>query len=218
MKKFQQFLNEVKLGRIVDHISKYDCASLTAFRVSKDCDSNEFYDFKENKARNKKLEAMLLLKKYGIIPVKGVYIENYGTDKARESKEDTFFVMNLNNDKDFKKNIMKLAEEFEQDSILYIPKTDIERDGTCSAFLISTNKCPNAYPGQGKIGVEMEFKNIKLNKFNEFMTKVGNKPFYFTENIDTSKINMFNGTYSSGVGLEYASKTDWRNLIQEDSE
>jgi|JFJP01.1.fsa_nt_gi hypothetical protein len=208
-------LKEAKMGRIVDHIAKYDCAMLTAFRGFKECDGADFYTLKENKARNKKLEANLLLKKYGVIKVNGVYIENYGTDSAKEVKEETFFVMNLLDKNDFKETIMKYAEEFEQDSILYIPKKEIEKDGTCDAFLISTNKCPNGFPGFGKIGVEKPYRKIAIGKFNEFMTKVDNKPFHLTEEIDNSKMNLFNGSYMSGLGIEYVAKTNWKNLVND---
>ena len=57
----------------------------------------------ENFERNKQLKAVMLNKGYGVTSVDGTYIEDFGTDAAKEVKEDSFFVVNLKDDPKFKR-------------------------------------------------------------------------------------------------------------------
>jgi len=79
---------------------EHTSAILSAFR--------EEYTNKENYERNRKLKADLLSKGYGVAAVK--------------LSEQSLFVVNLKDDKDFNSTIANLGHEWEQDSVLIIPK------------------------------------------------------------------------------------------------
>ena len=217
--KFDDFLLEKSMSRVIEHIKNHDCGMITAFRNDKDCEdkSKGTYTPSENKARNKQLEIKLNLKKYGYSKVKGVYIENYGSEEAEECKEETFFVVDINDKKTLRDDLIKFGTEYEQDSILFIENGTMNRAGSCNAELIGTNDCPNTYPGLGKI---VTYKNIKIGNFNEFMTKVGNKPFYLSNDIENIKemgnVNQWSGHIISGLGMQADANGDWRKLIEEE--
>lgn len=217
MKRYEEFINEKSTTRFINHLSKHDCVFITAFRYSENCGIGKIYSQKENLARNRKLYAQLMLKNYGVTKVNGVYIENFGSKTKEEikSEEQSFLVVNLSDDIDFKDNVLNLGIEYEQDSILFIQKPKIERNLEIECQLISTNKCEDAFPGFGKIGVTKKFNKIKIGKFSDFMTTIGNKPFYITSNLDESEVTVFNKTYTSGIGLKYAVDNDWKNLIED---
>ena len=59
----------------------------------------------ENFERNRQLKAVLLNKGYGVTDVDGTYVEDFGTEAAKEVKEHSFFVVNLKNDSNFKDTI-----------------------------------------------------------------------------------------------------------------
>lgn len=65
-----------------------------------------------------------------------------------------------------------LGKEFEQDSVLYIPK------GGATSFLIGLKE--GVFPG---LHVRKEYPILKLGKENEIMTRVKGRPFFFTEDI-----------------------------------
>jgi hypothetical protein len=76
----------------------------------------------ENYERNRQLKAVLLNKGYGVADIDGTYVEDFGTDAAKEVKEDSFFVVNLKDDPNFKDTITGLGEHFCQDSVLFVPR------------------------------------------------------------------------------------------------
>ena len=49
----------------------------------------------ENFERNKQLKAVMLNKGYGVTSVDGTYIEDFGTDAAKEVKEDSYFCWSI---------------------------------------------------------------------------------------------------------------------------
>ena len=172
-------LNEGSLSRLWQHAVNSDSGIITAFRSEEyDDDGNvvKSYTKKENMKNNKDLRAVLQRLGYGVIKVHGSYIENYDTDKAKEVKENAYFVFDKNNTGILKKDLKKLGQHYKQDSILFIPK------GGKSAELIGTKKDEYsnkfAYPEYGQ--------SVKYNKSgwgieNEFMTKKKNQPFSFTQ-------------------------------------
>ncbi len=116
----------------------------------------------ENYERNRQLKAVLLNKGYGVTDVDGTYVEDFGTDAAKEVKEDSFFVVNLKNDPNFKDTITGLGEHFCQDSVLFVPR------GGEQSYLIGTNDAD--FPGYGN---EEETGEFLGGKEGEFMTRVG---------------------------------------------
>ena len=174
LNKFRQELNESSLTRIWRHITGSDAAIITAFRGSNvkcthDTDKGKVFSKSENQDRNKQLMAALLRKKYSVTSLKGIYVEGYGTDEAIEQNENSFLVVNHNNDRDFKKTISDLGELYCQDSILMI-----EKQGT-NAYLLGTN---HDWPG---LGVEVSQGRFKPKTEGEFMSRKGNASFVFVK-------------------------------------
>jgi methyltransferase-like protein len=141
--KVPEILTESSMSRIVSLTEKYDCAILTAFRDKLiNCLNAEDVvgelNIRDNKGRNKALKAYLLNKKYAITNVKGNYIENYVSEKQKEldakskevvarpepkeKSEDSFFVVNINNDPNFVDEIIKLGKLFCQDAVMIFEK------------------------------------------------------------------------------------------------
>lgn len=167
-------LNESGLSRVWAHMKDHDTGILTAFRYAKACGKGDVYTKAENLKRNKSLLAKLQSKRYGVTSVKGSYIENYGSKDEKEVGENVFFVIDLKDTGKLKKDLIELGKEFEQDSILYIPK------GGDKSELIGTNSCPNGYPGMAKTVTN---NSRVLGKSGEFFTRVKGRPFTFGENV-----------------------------------
>ena len=178
-------LKESGLSRVLQHIEAHDCAILTAFRndpkdMSKcakgsvDDNDQEGNTRALNKKRNRDLKAMLLGFDYGVTAVDGSYIENFEQPDQIEVKEDSFFVVNLNDDPDFVRNVQEMAEKFCQDSVIIIPQ------GGKAAYLYGTNE--SDFPGYGE---KVEVGGLKMGKEAEFMTRVNKRPFTFSEGLET---------------------------------
>jgi len=199
-----EIVTEASMSRILSLTEKYDCAIITAFRDelayclydAEDLTKISIYD---NKGRNKALKAYLLYNKYAITNVKGNYIENYISEKQKEldaeskevivraepkeKKEDSFFIVNLNDDPKFIENIIKLGKLFCQDAVMIFEKESGRK------YLYGTNKSP--YPGLDETDT---FSNYNFGDESEFMTKVKGRPFHAynpkedeLEKIDTLK-------------------------------
>ena len=131
-------LTESSLSRIYQHVTEHDTALLTAFRDDasdlSSCLDAAIEGNLSNKERNRDLKAALLSLGYGVTAVDGSFIENYGNlDKQVEVKEDSFFVVNLNDGSDFTEAITSLGTKYCQDSVLIIPQ------GGNGAYLYGTN-------------------------------------------------------------------------------
>jgi hypothetical protein len=180
-------LKESGLSRVHQHIEEHDCAILTAFRndpkdMSK-CAKGSIDDTDQkgntrtlNKRRNRDLKAILFGFDYGVTAVDGSYIENFEQPDQIEVKEDSLFVVNLNDDPDFVRNVQEMAEKFCQDSVIVIPH------GGKGAYLYGTNN--SEFPGYGE---KVEVGNLKMGKEAEFMTRVNKRPFTFGEGLETYK-------------------------------
>jgi len=178
------FLKESSLSRVYEHITEHDTAGLTAFRDdpfdgSKCSDSavveepSEERALKVNLRRNKELKATLLSLGYGVTRVMGAYIEGFKTEVAKEVSEQSFFIVNLEDDPTFFDNIKMLGEKFCQDSVLLVPK------GGKGAHLYGTNN--GEFPGYGE---SYEAGDFKGGGEAEFMSRVGGRPYTFAEDLD----------------------------------
>lgn len=176
MIKLKNILKESGLARLAQHMENHDCGTITAFRSKEGCaqQDDKEYTLQDNLKRNKQLLANLQSMGYGVTSVKGAYIENYKTPDAKEVTENVFFVVDLKDDGKIEQSLRKLGEQYEQDSILFIPK------GGKGSELIGTNHCENSYPGYGK---KISFNDRKLGGKGEFMTKVSGRPFVFESNL-----------------------------------
>lgn len=170
MKKFKDILEESSLSRIWSHNEKYDCGALTAFRYAKDCGKGDVLSKKENDDRNKKLSAILKTKGYGVTKLSGRYPEG-----GKAVKENSFFVVDFESKGNLENDLKKLGEEFEQDSILFIPKGAIQNK--TNAYLIGTNNCTNSWLGYGN---KRLFNKGKLGYSTEIYTSyINGRPFIF---------------------------------------
>ena len=176
----QDKVNESSLSRLWKHSKEHDTGTISAFRYAKDCNEGEIYSKSENFKRSKILKAKLLKLGYGVTKVAGTYIENYNTPKAKEVEEESYFVVDLQDTNKLKSDLIKLGTEFEQDSITYSKSSG-------EYYLISSNKCPDAYPGNGKIGVEIKLGKPIFSEKGEFFSKINGRPFVFksiNENVE----------------------------------
>ena len=182
MEGWRKFINESSLSRVRRHVQEHDCAVMTAFRGDPSDNSNctenaTMYD-SDNMTRNRDLKATLLGLGFGVTKVDGSYIEDFGTDIAKEVKENSLFCVNLKDDSTFIDRIVTLGEKFCQDSVLIIPR------GGEGAYLVGTNN--TEFPGFGNKEV---VGSLSYGKESEFMTRVGNRPFTTNEtlNLETYK-------------------------------
>ena len=186
--EWKQFLNESSLSRLYRHMMNYETAIITAFR-NDPSDELKCTDVSEvgavegentvhqtNKRRNRVLKATLLSLKYGVTRVDGSYIEDFETPEAYEVAEESFFVVNLQDDAGFIDQISKLGEKFCQDSVMIVPR---RAEG---AYLFGTNN--SEFPGFGQ---RIEAGDLSFGKEKEFMTKVRKRPMAFTEELETYK-------------------------------
>ena len=181
----KEVIKESSLSRIWEHYTKHQTGTISAFRYAPDCGEGTPYTLEENKKRNAKLKALLLKNGYGVTKIDGTYIENYGTPEAREVDEESFFVVDLKDKGNLKKDLIKFGKMFEQDSITFA-----EPNG--EYYLISSNECPNGYPGEGKIGVEEKLGKPEFGKASKntdmFFSKIRGRGFVFkglSENLIT---------------------------------
>jgi hypothetical protein len=165
----EHFMNESSLSRVWKHTTQHDSGIISAFRYAKDCGKGNVYTRKENMNRNSILKAKLLVKGYNITPIKGVYIENYGSDDEINVNENSFLIIDVDDKGKLREDLIKFGKMFEQDSITF-SKSNGEY------FLIGTNKCHKSHPGYGiikKLG-----KTIYGSK-GVFHSKVSGRPFVF---------------------------------------
>ena len=176
MEGWRKFINESSLSRVRRHVQEHDCAVMTAFRGdpadNSNCTENATMYDSDNMTRNRDLKATLLGLGFGVTKVDGSYIEDFGTDIAKEVKENSLFCVNLKDDSTFIDRIVTLGEKFCQDSVLIIPR------GGEGAYLVGTNN--TEFPGFGNKEV---VGSLSYGKESEFMTRVGNRPFTTNETL-----------------------------------
>src|SRR6056300_1724589 len=187
LNEWNNFLNESSISRTYEHILNHETAFITAHRGNTKDTTKCMPDHSttlDNFERNRQMKAVLFEKGYGVTDVDGTYVEDFGTDAAKEVKEDSFFVVNLKDDPNFKDTITGLGEHFCQDSVLFVPR------GGEQSFLIGTNEAD--FPGYGN---ETETGEFLGGKEGEFMTRVGKskRPIKFAEGLET-KAKMQNNT------------------------
>ena len=134
------------------------------------------------KEKNSDLKAALLQLGYGVTEVLGSYIEGYSPkeNKGKEIKEESFFIVNKDNKPNFKENIFKLAEYYNQDSFIY-------KHVNSNAILVGTNS--GEHPAKGG-----DLGDFIKDCAMQFMTKIGNKGFVFghSDEVTDAKPTSFN--------------------------
>jgi len=161
------------LSRNWSDMQEHDCALISAER--------DRYTYKENLARGHELEAFIAGAPagYGYKTERGSFIENFGTPLAVEVSEKSLFVVNLEDEPtaEFFDHMGELSEQFEQDSVLMIPK------GGKGAYLLGTHP-DNTFPPYGETEIVGDFRG---GVEDEFMTRTGGRPYVFKEELQTYK-------------------------------
>lgn len=140
----------------------------------------EPFSTEEKKYYNKKLKSVLLSYGYGITKVRGKWIEDLSKDTSSDDEE-SFFVVNINNDPSFKSKIFDLSEKFNQDAFTYSPL------GTTEGYAIGTNAA--SWPGYGN---SILLGNFTPNIIAQAMTSIKNRGFSFTnQECDKEKPKSF---------------------------
>ena len=176
----EQTLDESSLSRLWKFAKEHDTGTISAFRSRTNCNNGEKISKAENLQRSKVLKAKLLKLGYGVTKIYGVYIENYGSDNAQDVKEESYFVVDLKDKHRLKKDLIALGLEYEQDSITYSKETG-------EYYLISSNECPDGYPGKGKVGVEVKLGTPMFGDSGEFHSKINGRPFVFKSAEDVNE-------------------------------
>lgn len=198
----EKLLNESSLSRVLKHMKSHDSGTITAFRNARDCNSGEPYSKKENLQRNESLRAKLNKNGYGLTRVLGKYVEDFGAEDAKAVKEVVFFVVDLKDSGNLRKDLQKLGAEFEQDSILFVPK------GGKVASLIGTSVCPDAFPKKGKMKI---YNKRGLGKDGMFSTMVNGRPYVFESNSIPERLSYIKGV-TPMRGCHAVANSPWQEL------
>lgn len=175
----KQRINESNINRMLQWLKDCDCAFISAFRSElkdirdkkstylgpdKDWEEGKRFTHEENRQKNKMMVTELLQLGYGVTKIKGVYPEGM-TD---ESSEESYLVVNRDDDSNFLDNLLRIAEYYNQDSIYYKEK------GKTKGNLIGTNSCE--VPGWHQKGEDNE---LHIDTASNYMSRMGNKAFSF---------------------------------------
>jgi len=160
------------LSRIQRYIATNTCGIMTAFRGN--------LTKSENLRRNAELKSQLRNLGYSVTPVKGAYIEDFAGIDPQEVSEDSLFVANQTIRGDdagqLLSDLTRVAQRFDQDSILYIPHGG-------AGTLVGTSERSSAYPGMGVEVEQGEFLGLSQAALSRhpFLSRVRNRPFGFTD-------------------------------------
>lgn len=207
---------ESSLSRLYRHMQEHDCGTITAARFENvECPAagieGHVFTAQENKARNRSLQTKLNALGYGVTKIDGSYIENFGTPNAREVKEDSFFVVDLSDRGTLRDDLRRLGEEFQQDSIMFIP-----RGGeTSELWGTQPNTClsEEPFPAYGQVEV---FNHRRMGVEGEFMTKIRNRPFLFEQKALSEAGPLFVPQgMSSRMGMAAAAKKHWTEFLKD---
>lgn len=196
---------ESNINRLIKWINKHDIATVTAFRgtlkditpnTAQDVPEGHVFTHKENRERNRNLCALLLRYGYGLTKISGVYPEG-NTNLPKD--EESFIVVNLNDDPNFYERIFKASEYFNQDSFLFKAK-----GGDDVGYLIGTNNCD--WPGYGQ--------KCRAGKFlsdvqNAFMSRLGNRGFAFS---DEENLDQYSTTHQTRKDVRNQIRTQLRDI------
>lgn len=194
MKLHTIIVSESSLSRVTGKMGNHAIGMITAFRGE--------YTRRENMQRNVSLRSKLLNAGMQVTPVKGEFIENFGTDNAKPVRENTLFVVNPKEGDDngaLETLLRSLGEEFEQDSIFTKPFGQ-------SGRVVGTTKRAGVEPAHGD---GFDLPDYHPGKTAEFMTRVRNRPFTFEGFGDT----MLPPDHNMGRWpLSILAKKDWREV------
>jgi hypothetical protein len=157
-------INESSLSKIWRKYQECDSGTISACR-----DENTPA---QNSARTAKLKAALMGMGYSVTKINGVYIENYGTSKAKKVREVSFIVFDQNQTGALEQALRHLGAIYNQDSITY---NSVKEN---AYYLIGTSRRPSSYPGYGK---KVRLGKPMFGQSGEFHSTVNGRPFVFNE-------------------------------------
>ena len=163
----KEIIDESSLSRLYKHYKGHDSGTISACRGS--------FTKNENNIRTNELYVVLIGLGYSVTKIKGSYIETQDDGSKKEVSEDSFIVVDIKDKGDLKKNLIKLGEKFDQDSITFSLKSG-------EYFLIGTTKRDGAEPvyhQEIKLGAPM------FGKDGEIKSKVNGRPFVFEGVVST---------------------------------
>lgn len=152
-------LLESSLSRLWQTMQEHDTGIITAFRKE--------HSVKVNLERNQMLLADLR-RLFNVTSVKGSYIQDFGSPQATEVGENSYFVSDVKDFGTLEKELFRLGQKYDQDSIMFIPR------GGKKGFLLGTKE--GVWPG---LGTKHHYDNPVFGKGGEFMTRVNRRPFVF---------------------------------------
>lgn len=197
----KEILTESGLSRLYRATQKHDFGTITAYRYAPECGTGEPYSYRQNQQRNASLLAKLRSLGYGVTSIKGSYIENYNSPNAREVGENSFIVIDIQDKGTLRDDLLRLGEEFEQDSIIYGPAGGI-------GSLIGTNHCEGGYPGYHN---EAPQGMAIFGKSGEFMSRVKGRPFVFAESTEPTAYGV--AKYPTELrGIVEQARQPWQNI------
>lgn len=205
MKTYNSSINESSLSRIWRQAQAHDVGTISGWRNRLNCGDGRALTSAEKGTRNVILKSQLLMMGYGVTPIKGVYIENFGTPQAVRVREESFLVVDLKDNGHLKQDLIALGQKFEQDSVTF------QSAASNTYYLISSNTCPDAYPGKGKIGVELKLGSAMFGTSGQFFSTVSGRPFVFEGALypDLTRLDELRHYGPTEIrGIEYWSKQE----------
>lgn len=198
--EFPEYVNESTLSRVRQHMLEHDTAIISAEFQGRDV------RFKNNIKKNKQLRLQLNRMGYGVTHVRGHFLETSkkidsetGKPKKKLVKENFYVVVDLYDDDVLKRDVIKLGEKFDQDSVMFIPKMAKQ------ALIIGTTHREDAFPEYHKT---QKLKSLVFGKDDTFKTIIWGKPIVFNEATKTYRHAV--GFWPSFM-MRKACKDDWRD-------
>lgn len=172
----ESHLQEKSVSRLFSHMEDHDTGLITAFRGE--------FSKRENQARNLSLREKLKNLRYDFITVKGSFVENFGSDDPnapqKEVSEISYFVVDSTDSGNLQRDLIKLGVEFDQDSVLIVPRGSYDSSGNKigdkAYYVVTTER-----GGQSIGEKDFSFSGISVGQNNQYMTKLGNRPYTLTE-------------------------------------
>ena len=179
-------LIESSLSKIWKLTKKHDSGTISTYRGSDDFGENDGFTHEETRVRDRVLNARLLDKGYSVVKGKGVSLKNYGTNKAREVKENLFIVIDMRDSGNLKNDLLQLGQEFEQNSIAFSqPNGKYE--------LVSLSKNQAIFPDFGTLNISIELNKLFFAKYGEFNSTIPVRPYIFEAEITEELILQSKG-------------------------
>ena len=191
-------VNESSITRLMRHNEEHDCVCMTAYRSNREKDDSGVHKRKarvSNQKANAALGAVLRRYGYNVTKVVGKYPEE---DGQADVKENSWFVVNVNDDSDFVDVCADLAEADEQDSILVMPKGSFSSGKGC--YLYGTN--PNgSWP---KYHEKKMTDGISVNGDSPFETRISGKRYSFNVVDESGDDTFWNPSSMFGAMARHA--------------